>query len=66
MRRAHWIFLGLMVAVLVYEIVTVILDAPGDTISEIVWALSVHPMIPFGCGVLAGHFFFPRRIISPH
>lgn len=36
--------------------------APGDTISEIVWALNDRwPIVALAFGVLMGHFFWPRK-----
>lgn len=55
------IFLGLVGGLVVYELVTLANDAPGDTISEIVWeATARRPLVPFAVGVLCGHFFWPR------
>ena len=33
----------------------------GDTISEVVWAVSAkHPIIPFALGVVMGHLFWQK------
>lgn len=33
----------------------------GDTISEIAWAASTNPAIPFVAGFVMGHLFWPKR-----
>jgi len=31
----------------------------GDTISEVIWSVaSQHPLVPFLCGLVAGHLFW--------
>lgn len=55
------IFGALAALLAVYEGVTLANAAPGDTISEIVWALSDRwPVVTFLFGLLAGHWFWPR------
>ena len=45
-----------------YEGWTLSNAAEGDTISEVVWALTERfPVISFLFGVVAGHFFWQRR-----
>ena len=46
---------------LVYELWAVINNIPGDTLSETVWAMNTHPMIPFVVGVICGHFFWQSK-----
>jgi hypothetical protein len=62
MRRRPLVLVGLLAGLFVYEIVAAVTAPPGDTLSEIVWRLSSRPIVPFACGILAGHFFWPRRI----
>ena len=55
------IFLLLVLALFIYEGIALMNAAPGDTISEIMWAASQRPLIPFAFGVLCGHFFWQRK-----
>lgn len=55
MKYIPWIGLGLL---LVYEIWALKSDAPGDTISEVIWRVSKRPLLPFAFGILMGHFFW--------
>lgn len=46
---------------LAWEVWTLSNGSPNDTISEIIWAgTRATPLVPFGFGVLMGHWFFPR------
>lgn len=54
------IFVSLILALCAYEIYALADQRPGDTISEIIWALSARPLVPFAAGFLCGHFFFPK------
>ena len=59
------LFVTTFVAWLGYEVWAIATPAAGDTISEIVWALSSRrPFVPFGVGfglgLLCGHFFWQR------
>lgn len=57
------IFGALAALLAVYEGVTLGNDASGDTISEIVWALSDRwQVVTFLFGLVAGHWFFPRKL----
>lgn len=57
----EWIFLGLLICAFLYEFAALYSARPGDTISEIVWAISAkRPLLPFMVGVLMGHFFWQR------
>jgi len=50
---------GGLVLLLVYEVLTLVNEQPGDTISELVWAASLRSrLLPFGFGLLMGHFFW--------
>ncbi len=55
------LFLTLVGALIVYELVAVFDRQQGDTISEIVWTVTTRrPIVPFALGVLMGHFFWQR------
>ena len=57
----EWIFLGLVLCAFIYEFAALTTARPGDTISEIVWAISAkRPLLPFLAGMLAGHFWWQR------
>ena len=59
-------FLALVGGLVVYEWVTLRNECEGDTISEIVWAATARrPLVPFAAGVLCGHFFWHREVVSP-
>jgi hypothetical protein len=53
----------LVVLLLGYEAATLNNGTPGDTISEVVWAMSdsYGGIVGLLFGVLMGHFFWPRR-----
>lgn len=54
-----WVFTGLLLSLLVYELVALGARAPGATISELVWqAAHRRPIVPFAVGLLCGHFFW--------
>ena len=62
MTPMRWVLLALTSALLGYEGMALWTTTKGDTISEVVWRLSEqYPILPFLGGVLAGHFFWPRR-----
>lgn len=47
----------------VIEVIGLINPSQGDTISEIVWWLSAEsPLFVLVCGILAGHFWFPKGV----
>lgn len=56
MKRAYWVLIAGVALMLGYEIYATISGGP-DTISEIVWAISNRPVVPFAFGLLMGHFF---------
>lgn len=56
-----WLLAGLIGLLFVYEAVALWTPQAGDTISEVMWALGRHPLVPFLMGVLMGHFWWPRR-----
>lgn len=63
---ARRIFGALAALLAVYEGVTLANAAPGDTISEIVWALSDRwQVVTFLFGLVAGHWFWPRGLMRP-
>ena len=55
-----WIFGIMVLGLFIYEGYALINTKPGDTISEIIWAMSKRPLIPFLFGLLMGHFFWQR------
>jgi hypothetical protein len=62
MTRVRLIWAALAVAVLGFEGYTVVTPEPGDTLSEQVWAASDRwSLVPLLAGLLAGHFFWPRK-----
>jgi hypothetical protein len=55
------IFLGLVGALLLYELYALSDQRAGDTISEIIWkAAATRPILPFAMGVLMGHLFWQK------
>jgi hypothetical protein len=59
-RHTRWVLLAAGALLLTYEFMTLGMGQ-NATISETVWALTVStPLVPFGSGVLMGHFFFPK------
>ncbi len=56
-----WVFALLCLAMLGYEAAALLNHKTGDTISEIFWALSRRPLVPFLFGVLCGHFFWQSQ-----
>lgn len=60
MNKMTWSLLGITIAFLGYELYALFNGKPGDTISEAIWFLNKHPIIPFAFGVLMGHFFWQR------
>lgn len=54
------IFFVIIAALLVYELVAIVNAPTGDTISELVWAASARPLLPFTLGFISGHFFWQR------
>jgi len=53
MRYLPWIGLGLL---LIYEIWALKTEVKGDTITEVI--KRQRPLVPFGFGMLMGHFFW--------
>ena len=47
-----------IVLLFVYEFWAIKSKTKGDTISEFVWKASSRPLLPFGMGILMGHFFW--------
>lgn len=65
MRREN-VFLGLVGAMLAYEVYALRTECEGDTISEIIWATTTkRPLLPFAFGLLMGHFFWQRAESAP-
>lgn len=66
-----WVFLSIVLvsilAAVGYEVYALANQRPGDTISELFWAVSgAYPILPFCLGLvigmLAGHFFWQRPL----
>jgi hypothetical protein len=52
-----WIAAGIAL-----EVSALVGGRKGDTLSEIVWMVTVHyPLLPLAFGLLMGHFFWQRR-----
>ena len=45
---------------IVWDVIAVRSPEEGDTISEVFLWLTDHPIVPFGMGVLCGHWFWPQ------
>lgn len=62
MRRA---FVGILALLGIYEAVALYTTERGDTISEVVWAVTDDPtagkLVTLLAGIVLGHFFWPRR-----
>jgi hypothetical protein len=60
-----WFIVGLIVAVLVYDMWVATNGTPGDTISEVVLGASVrYPALPLLVGFVLGHLFWPQALPS--
>lgn len=61
MSRTDKVVAGATVGLLLYEGWTLINKRKGDTISESIWgSMKRHPLVPFGFGMLMGHFFWQK------
>jgi hypothetical protein len=50
-----------IICLLIYEIYAITTSWKGDTISEMIWEISLRkPIIPFAFGFLMGHFFWSK------
>ena len=65
MERSKIAWATAIVALLGYEGYTLLNSIPGDTLSEAVWDISKHPLIPFLAGLVCGHLFWQRRTPCP-
>lgn len=53
---------AVIIALVGYDVWAFVEPTPGDTISEVALSLGQRfAAIPFGVGVLGGHFFLPRK-----
>lgn len=61
-KATVWIIIGVVVALILWDIFVAVEPEDGDTISEVVlgWARR-SPAIPFAVGFLCGHLFWPQR-----
>lgn len=58
MTLTDWVLLGILVALVGYDVVVACLGQP-PTISERVWYWSkLYPIVPFAAGLLVGHFWW--------
>lgn len=62
--RKYTIYLLVALAVLLiaWDIFVYLEPTKNDTISEVLWDLGKHPILPFLLGVIAGHIFWPLHI----
>lgn len=61
MTLVRWIWLVWVLVGLGVEGFAIWTRTPGDTLSETIWALNVrYPLVAFGVGLLAGHWFWQR------
>jgi len=61
MKAASLAWVLALALLLAYELYAVFNGAPGDTLSEAVWARGQHPMLAFAAGVLVGHFWWQGK-----
>ncbi|MCC6650676.1 MAG: hypothetical protein IT348_05965 [Candidatus Eisenbacteria bacterium] len=62
MTRTTWVLAALVLGLFGYEGYTLGNSAEGDTISEVVWALSDrYPVLVLFFGILYGHWFWQRK-----
>ena len=61
-----WIIISLSIVLIVYDIFPALSEPTGDTISEFIRDTSnTIWFIPYGIGVLCGHFFWPWSPLFP-
>jgi len=61
--KTGWIIIILALIVLIWELYVIFLGSDMKTISEEIWMLNDRSAgIPFAAGLLAGHFFWPRKV----
>lgn len=61
MKKTDVAWIIAIVGLLIYEAYTLANKTPGDTLSEAVWNVSRHPLVPFLAGMLCGHLFWQAR-----
>lgn len=61
MKKTNVAWVVAIAGLLVYEVYTLVNKTPGDTLSEAVWSVAEHPLVPFLAGFVCGHFFWQRR-----
>lgn len=58
MTYMHWILIALGAVLIIFDIVLATTNVL-PTISETIWLwCAKHPIVPFACGVIAGHLFW--------
>jgi len=61
-KRTGQVFGLLLVLAVGWEVWTLVNNIPGDTISEVVWAVThENPIIVLAVGILIGHWFWQRK-----
>lgn len=58
-KHTAWVMTALVAAALLWEFAALGFGSQA-TISEFVWTLTRNPFFVFCCGMLMGHFFFPK------
>jgi hypothetical protein len=53
-----YIFWTGVALIFAYEVWSAVNNTTGDTISEMIWKIAKHPIVPFAFGVLMGHLFW--------
>lgn len=60
-KPAVWILVGVATAVIFVDVLIYLAPPRKDTISEVILEIAYrHPLLPFLCGVLCGHWFWPN------
>ena len=58
------VIVGALVVLIAYDVYAAVRQAPGQTISEVIWHASLkRPVIPFAAGVLCGHWFWQMGVV---
>ena len=55
------ILVGTAIVLALWDVFAAAQPVSGDTISEVIWAVSAkHPIIPMAIGVICGHLFWQK------
>ncbi len=58
-KYATMVLAGVVIAVGIWDIVAVVCEWKGGTVSETIWSYSTrYPAVPFFSGMVAGHLFW--------